>query len=360
VTNGQIQLPALLDLPRVDLMALDEIQRRVLWLATMMVHHANHVRPNPGRIKVGGHQASSASTVSILTALFFHHLRAGDRVAIKPHAAPAYHAVQYLLGNLSQEKLTTLRAYGGLQAYPSRTKDLDYVDFSTGSVGLGAVAPVYAAFTHAYTRAHFGDAPPHRSVALLGDAELDEGSIWETAIDPVMQQMGNLVWIVDLNRQSLDRVVPGVRANQLRKLFAACGWQVLEAKFGTQLQQIFKQPGGEMLRRHIDEMSNEEYQHLIRMNGAALRRHLITGEDYARMDALLADVSDEHLPALLANLGGHDLQTLIDVLAQADADTICPAVIFAYTIKGWGLPIAADPLNHAALLTADQIAALAP
>ncbi len=252
--------------------ALESIQRRVLWLATLIVHHANHVRPNPDGTKVGGHQASSASSVSILTALYFCHLRAGDRVAIKPHAAPVYHAIMYLLGRLPRRYLTELRAYGGLQAYPSRTKDPDPVDFSTGSVGLGAVAPAFAALVHRYAEAHFGSVTSRRFVALVGDAELDEGNIWEALLDEALQGLGNLLWIVDLNRQSLDRVVPGVRAARLKRMFAEAGWQVLEAKYGRRLEALFAQgTGGAALRQRIDAMSNEEYQALIRLPGAALR-----------------------------------------------------------------------------------------
>ena len=218
---------------------LDAIQRRVLWLSTMMIHHANNVRSNPGDLKVGGHQASSASVVSILTALYFHYLDAGDRVSIKPHASPAYHAIQYLLGNLDQRSLLTLRAFNGLQAYPSRTKDPDPVDFSTGSVGVGAVAPAFAAVAHRYAHKHFGQVTSHRFVAVIGDAELDEGNVWEAIIDESLRGLGNVLLIVDLNRQSLDRIVPGIRAAQLKQLFQAAGWQVLEAKYGQQLQQVF-------------------------------------------------------------------------------------------------------------------------
>src|SRR6478752_10566561 len=129
----------------------------MLWLSTQMIHHANNVRPSAEKTKVGGHQASSASVISIVTALYFNVLRAGDRVSIKPHASPAFHAAQYLLGNLDKAYLTTLREYKGLQAYPSRTKDPDPVDFSTGSVGLGAVAPVFAALASKYAQLHFGE-----------------------------------------------------------------------------------------------------------------------------------------------------------------------------------------------------------
>ncbi|MCB0181990.1 MAG: pyruvate dehydrogenase, partial [Anaerolineae bacterium] len=267
-----------------QLETLETIQRRVLWLATLIIHHANHVRPNPDDSKIGGHQASSASMVSIMTALYFHFLRAGDRVSVKPHASPVFHAIQYLLGQLPQEYLTTLRAYKGLQAYPSRTKDPDFVDFSTGSVGLGAVAPAFAAVTHRYAQTHFGQVTSRRFVAIMGDAELDEGNVWEAILEQAMSGLKNLLWIVDLNRQSLDRVVPGIRSGQLKRLFEESDWQVLEAKYGRKLQALFRRPGGLALRRRIDEMSNEEYQALIRLPGDRLRTRLITVDGVPQRD----------------------------------------------------------------------------
>ena len=134
----------------IDLETLDRVQRRVLWLATSIVHHANRVRPNRSGVKVGGHQASSASMVSLMTALWFAVLEAPDRVSVKPHASPVLHALNHLLGRLDRKYLTTLRQYGGLQSYPSRTKDPDPVDYSTGSVGLGATAPIWGALAHRY------------------------------------------------------------------------------------------------------------------------------------------------------------------------------------------------------------------
>jgi pyruvate dehydrogenase E1 component len=332
---------------------LDEIQRRILWLSTLMIHHANHERQNPDGSKIGGHQASSASAVTILTALFFHFLQSGDRVAIKPHASPVFHAIQYLLGQLNQDYLSTLRAYHGLQAYPSRTKDPDRVDFSTGSVGLGAVAPVFAALAHQYTRAHFGKVTSNRFIALVGDAELDEGNVWEALMDEDLGGLGNLIWIVDLNRQSLDRVVPGIRASLLKRLFADHQWHVVEVKYGRRLQALFKKPGGEALCQRIDEMSNEEYQALIRLPGHQLRPDLTQGR--ADLEALLADVTDRELPEVLMNLGGHDLAEMIAGLDQAGRASDHPTVVFAYTIKGWGLPIAGHPLNHSMLLTTQQM-----
>ncbi|HEV2107428.1 MAG TPA: 1-deoxy-D-xylulose-5-phosphate synthase N-terminal domain-containing protein, partial [Thermomicrobiales bacterium] len=332
-----------------DLRTLQEIEQRVLWLSTQIVHHANNVRPNDEKSKVGGHQASSASVVSILTALYFHFLRSGDRVSIKPHASPAFHACQYLLGRLDGAYLPTLRAFGGLQAYPSRTKDPDPVDFSTGSVGLGAVAPVFAALAHRYNVLHFGEdgVTSRRFISLLGDAELDEGNVWETVAEEAIQGLGNVIWIVDLNRQSLDRVIPGVRAARLKALFAGAGWTVLEAKYGTRLREAMDQgPAGKALRRRIDEMSNEEYQALIRVaDGADLRKRLADVPDLVEREAILDAVSDrpdEELQPLIANLGGHDLPRLIEVLEEADAVPDAPVVVFAYTVKGWGLPFAGD------------------
>ncbi|HZR39373.1 MAG TPA: 1-deoxy-D-xylulose-5-phosphate synthase N-terminal domain-containing protein [Ktedonobacteraceae bacterium] len=339
---------------------LDAIQRRVLWLSTQMIHYANNVRPNPDDLKVGGHQASSASIVSILTALYFHYLDTGDRVSIKPHASPAFHAIQYLLGNLDQQDLLTLRAFKGLQAYPSRTKDPDPVDFSTGSVGLGAVAPAFAAVAHRYAHKHFGQVTSHRFVAVIGDAELDEGSIWEAIIDEALRGLGNVLLIVDLNRQSLDRIVPGIRAAQLKQLFHAAGWQVLEAKYGQHLQQIFARPGGATLQRRIDEMSNEEYQSLLRRRGEDLRAHLVHPgglEMPADQEIVTAlrEIPDTQLHELLGNLGGHDLKCLLQAFELADRAQEKPTVVFAYTVKGWGLPFAGDALNHSMLLTNEQM-----
>lgn len=337
-----------------ELVVLEAIQKKILWLATRIIHEANNVRPNADKSKIGGHQASSASMVSLLTALYFHYLRAGDRVAVKPHASPAYHAVQYLLGNLPQKYLTELRAFKGLQAYPSRTKDPDPIDFSTGSVGLGAAAPAFAALSHAYTLSRFGEVTSRRFIALVGDAELDEGNVWEAVYEEALKGLSNLLWIVDLNRQSLDRVVPGIRATQLKRLFVEAGWNVLEVKYGRKLQHYFAQPGGESLRRRIDEMSNEEYQSLLRFDGATLRQRILQVND-PDLERIIGTISDEELPAVFSNLGGHDLAELIEVLHKADAHQGSPTVLFAYTIKGWGLPIAGDRMNHSALLTTEQV-----
>ena len=268
-----------------NLDALDEIERQVLWLSTAIIHYANRVRPNPGGLKVGGHQASSASMVSIMTSLWFRHLRAADRVSVKPHASPVLHAINYLLGELDESYLPTLRAFKGLQSYPSRVKDPDPVDYSTGSVGIGATAPIWGAMACRYLNDRFaGDASqaPGRQYSLLGDAELDEGAVWEAIVDPGVAEMGEIVWVVDVNRQSLDRVVPGIAADRLRGMFTAAGWQVITLKYGRLLDELFTRDGGDALRQRIDAMPNPEYQRLLRCDPTELRRRLPGGRRLAR------------------------------------------------------------------------------
>jgi pyruvate dehydrogenase E1 component len=328
----------------------------VLWLATAIVHHANRVRENRSGVKVGGHQASSASMVSLMTALWFSELRAEDRVSVKPHASPVLHAINYLLGRLDRASLETLRAFGGLQSYPSRTKDPDPVDYSTGSVGIGATAPIWSAFARRYLETHRFDAPPMgRQIALVGDAELDEGAIWEAIVDPSVAKLGEVLWVVDLNRQSLDRVVPDIAFDRWAHMFEAAGWQTITVKYGSRLEELFERPGGPELRKRIDGMPNEEYQRLLRSDPEEVRKRLPgRGRKLAK---LVGELADAELRAALRDLGGHDPAKLIEAYRAIDHDR--PTVVFAYTIKGWSLPIEGHPENHSALLTRDQMLELA-
>ncbi|REE95075.1 transketolase-like TK C-terminal-containing protein [Thermomonospora umbrina] len=338
--------------------ALRAVERHVLWLATSIVHHANRVRPNPGGLKVGGHQASSASLVTIMTALWMEHLRAGDRVSVKPHASPVLHALEYLLGDLDAEHLTTLRRFGGLQSYPSRHKDPVPADYSTGSVGIGATAPIWGALARRYVRDHFGTGGGGRQWSLVGDAELDEGAVWEAVLDPMVTELGEVDWIIDLNRQSLDRVVPAMAGTRLPGVFAAAGWQVITVKYGTRLRELFARPHGDALRRRIDTMPNAEYQRMLRRRPDELRSALPgTGPEARDVATVIGAVSDDDLAAAVRDLGGHDLAALREAFEGIDDSR--PTVIFAYTLKGYGLPIEGHPQNHSALLTDAQMTELA-
>jgi pyruvate dehydrogenase E1 component len=344
---------------------LQSIERKVLWLSTFMIHHANVSREADGG-KVGGHQASSASSVSLLTALYFQALRPGDVVALKAHAAPAFYAIQYLRGRLDADALRTLRSFGGLQAYPSRRKNPGVVDLSTGSMGLGAVAATFGALGSRYLLAHApagdpgGRRGPQRFIVMVGDAELDEGNVWEALGEELVAGLDNVLWIVDVNRQSLDRIVPDARARQLPALFAALGWRVIELRYGRRLRALFARRGGARLRARLDAMSYAEYQSLLRVPPATIRKTLAAtdgGPDGA-VERLLASLDDAELTALVGDLGGHDLEAILDAFAEAEATRGRPSVILAHTIKGRGLPFAGDPLNHTALLGQAQIDAL--
>jgi pyruvate dehydrogenase E1 component len=339
-----------------ELAILRELERKVLWLASWTIHHANLVRENVDGLKVGGHQASSASLASIMTALYFHALRPADRVAVKPHASPIYHAIQYLLGRQSRQKLIDFRGYHGAQSYPSRTKDADDVDFSTGSVGLGVAQTLFSSLVQDYVRAHgFGlERPPGRMIALVGDAELDEGNIFEAILEGWKQGLRNCWWIIDYNRQSLDAVIREGLWARYEALFEAFGWQVEILKYGTLLNAAFAEEGGERLRQWIDNCPNQLYSALVFQGGAAWRKRLseeLGGEP--ALARLISARSDAELERLMTNLAGHDLPSLIDAFGNARDEK--PVCFICYTIKGFGLPFAGHKDNHAGLMTLAQM-----
>jgi len=202
--------------PGHDVAHLRALEAKTIWLSTYMIHQANNVRPKRDGLKVGGHQASSTSLATIMNVLYFKVLQPQDRVAVKPHASPMYHAIQYLFGNQTRDRMERFRALGGVQAYPSRTKDVDDVDFSTGSVGLGAAVTTFGALSQDYLRLKPNEAMhpvnlrgkerPGRMVALVGDAEMDEG-VSEVLLESWKHKVKNNWWIIDYNRQSLDKVI---------------------------------------------------------------------------------------------------------------------------------------------------------
>jgi pyruvate dehydrogenase E1 component len=338
-----------------QLAILAELERKVLWLASWTIHHANHVRENTDGLKVGGHQASSASLVTIMTALYFQILRPQDRVAVKPHASPIFHAIQYLLGRQTRKNLEDFRGYKGAQSYPSRTKDTDDVDFSTGSVGLGVAQTLFSSLVQDYIRAHgWGlDRPEGRMVALVGDAELDEGNIFEAILEGWKQGLRNCWWVIDYNRQSLDAVIREGLWARYEALFKAFGWDVVILKYGALLQQVFREPGGEQLRRWIDQCPNQLYSALVFQGGAAWRKRLLEEiGDQGPVTRLIESRSDAELAQLMTNLAGHDLPSLLDAFGRIDHDR--PVCFICYTIKGYGLPFAGHKDNHAGLMTPAQ------
>jgi pyruvate dehydrogenase E1 component len=339
-----------------DIEALQILEERLRWLSAWTIHYANHVRENADGLKVGGHQASCASMTAIMAALYFHALGPNDRVAVKPHAGPVLHAIHYLLGSQSREALENFRGFGGAQSYPSRTKDKIPVDFSTGSVGLGVAITLFASLVQDYLTAHgwLDDKDRGRFVALIGDAELDEGNIYEAIIEGAKHDVRNLWWIVDYNRQSLDATSADRMFERFDEIFESCGWRVETLKYGKLLEAAFREEGGEALRHWIDHASNADYAALTYLGGSAWRERLLA--DAPEIKPLLEGRNDDELHRLMTNLAGHDLQTMIEALDRCNDDI--PTFFITYTIKGFGLPFAGHKDNHAGLMNTTQLAAL--
>ncbi|MEM7429957.1 MAG: transketolase, partial [Pseudomonadota bacterium] len=340
-----------------DIAHLKTIEQRLLWLSHWMIHNANHLREKDDGLKVGGHQASSSSLVSIMTALYFSVLKPEDRVAVKPHASPVFHAMQYLMGNQELERMKNFRGYGGVQSYPSRTKDIDDVDFSTGSVGLGVAITAFASMIQDYVRAKtWGrDIPLGRMVALVGDAELDEGNVYECLQEGWKHDLRNCWWIIDYNRQSLDGVVREGLWQRIHGIFEAFGWEVVILKYGALQRAAFEEPGGDRLKAWIDSCPNQLYSAITFQGGAGWRKRLMDDlGDQGPVTALLDRRSDDELAELMENLGGNCVQTMAGAFNAIDHDR--PTCFLAYTIKGWGTPLAGHKDNHAGLMNKSQMA----
>jgi pyruvate dehydrogenase E1 component len=341
--------------PRLhELALLSDLERRILWLSSWMIHHANHTRPSRDGLKVGGHQASCASAATIMAALFFKALRPHDRIAVKPHAAPVLHAINYLLGQQSLDKLKAFRALGGAQAYPSRTKDKGGIDFSTGSVGLGVGVTLFASIVQDFLAARIPSLDTGRMVAIMGDAELDEGNVFEALLEGWKHDVQNLWWVIDYNRHSLDGTVNDHLFQKITSFFETVGWKVEPLKYGKALQHAFLGPAGGALKRWIDDCPNPLYSALVFKGGAAWRERL--KRDLAGTQGLaeLLDTRDDtSLHRLMTNLGGHDLELLTESFEAATDAT--PRCFIAYTIKGWGTPLSGHRDNHAGLMTEAQI-----
>lgn len=339
-----------------ELALLQHIERRVQWISTYTIHHANHVRPNLDGLKVGGHQASCASINTLLTALYMSVLSPRDRVAVKPHAAPVFHAIQYMLGQQTRDQLERFRAFGGAQSYPSRTKDKDQVDFSTGSVGLGVAVTAFASMVQDYLRGREWLSPEEtgRMIALLGDAELDEGNIYEAIIEAYKHDVRNVWWIVDYNRQSLDAVTSDRMFTQFEHFFRSVEWEVVTLKYGKRQQAVFAQPGGEALREWIDGASNAQYAALTFQGGPAWRERLNAdlGKD-ARVRKILEAHTDAELSTLMTDLGGHCMETCLEAFHSIKDDK--PRLFIAYTTKGHGLPFQGHKDNHSGLMNPAQL-----
>lgn len=338
---------------------LEVIEQRLRWLSSWTIHNANNLREKRDGLKVGGHQASCASMTAIMTALYFHTLRPNDKVSVKPHAGPVLHAIHYLLGQQTRAKLEQFRGLGGVQSYPSRTKDTIPVDFSTGSVGLGVAVTAFSSLVQDYLVAHgqLTEEETGRMIALMGDAELDEGNIYECLIEGYKHDLRNCWWVVDYNRQSLDATTADRMFRRFDDIFETCGWRVVTLKHGRLQREAFKRPGGKALEEWIENCPNADFAALTYLGGAAWRERLTRdlGGD-TDVAELLASFDDGALARLMTNLGGHCLQTLTQAFDSVTDDT--PTLFIAYTVKGYGLPLAGHKDNHSGMMNTAQIEGL--
>ena len=355
--------------------------------ALSMIDWANNKPENRGRKpKVGGHQASSMSSVDLLCALYLACRRPVDRVAVKPHAAPVIYSLMHLMGVLPREAMDRLREKGGPQPYPTKLKDPRFVDYTTSSEALGVCATIY----DAYGALHHNRAMAKVSGlerldgiywAHCGDGELTEGQIDESLYDAGRWQLDNLIWIVDLNRQSLDRVMndSGRLEGWAEAKFQAQGWETIPLRWGTRAESLFSREGGGELRALLDALSDNLFHPLLMMDGAAQRQALLGGEEHADpawahalawfkprltmrakqrrgIARALEGLSDEALHAALTHLGGHDMGKLIEAYRRAALVRGRPAVVIAHTIKGYETSGAGHPENHGMLLPSEEVA----
>ncbi|MES2783344.1 MAG: transketolase [Pseudomonadota bacterium] len=336
--------------------SINALDTRLRWLSSWIVHNANHIRPKRDGLKVGGHQASCASMTAIMAALYFHALRPQDKVSVKPHAGPVLQAIHYLLGHQSLAQLQQFRALGGAQSYPSRTKDKIPVDFSTGSVGLGVAITAFSSLVQDYLIAHgsIDEANAGRMISLMGDAELDEGNIYECLIEGYKHDIRNCWWVVDYNRQSLDSTTADRMFRRFDDIFETTGWRVITLKHGKLQRAAFSRPGGKSLEDWIENCPNAEFAVLTYQGGAAWRARLTTDiGSKPHVQKLLDSYDDDGLAALMTNLGGHCIETLMDAFDSADDDR--PTLFIAYTVKGYGLPLAGHKDNHSGMMNPAQI-----
>lgn len=342
-----------------EIATLRELEQQILWLSAWTIHNANHLRESRDGLKVGGHQASCASMTTLMAALYFSVLRPTDRIAVKPHASPVLHAIEYLYGRQTLDQLKRFRGLGGAQSYPSRTKDKIRVDYSTGSVGLGVAITAFGSMVQDFllARGWKDKNDTGRYISLLGDAELDEGNIYEALIEGYKHDLRNTWWIVDYNRQSLDATTPERMFDRFDDMFETAGWEVITLKYGRRQREAFKKPGGARLQKWIEDCPNDLYAALTYEGGAAWRDQLKADLSRAkRTIELIESYDDDALALLMTELGGHCMETLLEAFEKAGRDET-PKFIIAYTTKGFRLPFQGHKDNHSGLMTPTQIEA---
>ncbi len=368
-----------------QLRVLESITARAFAQMQHMIWIANNRREKrPGDPKVGGHPASCASSMHILSALHLVVREPQDFVCCKPHASPVDHTLHHLMQLERRENGTylsvdeqkrlmhNLRKFASsedpevFQSYHARTDPDSFHFLPSGSVGIPPVVSVYLALAYSYAQDHGWSVPERAHFwSLIGDSEFREGSLLECLPDVAERQLGNVTWIVDYNRQNLDgtripneRSLHGADCDRIERTATANGWRVIQVRHGTFRKACFAKPDGDALRELFEgAFSDYEFQMLLLADDAGeLRKHAV--QSVPRTEKLLASMSDEDVRRLFRDLGGHDLGALIDAMCEARMGSSQPTLIIAHTVKGWNLECAADPSNHSALPSKKEVEAL--
>ena len=353
---------------------LDTIAKRAKYLATRMVYEANH-RPDKqkGDPKIGGHAAASASTLHIAGALHLLVKTGFDMIANKPHASPTDHAYNYLLNLFLNPDLSPLSleeantAMAGLRKFSQNGEpvfqsyhsiyDSDHHNFlPSGTVGIPPVIIGYLALAYRYAKDHGFEVPEAHFWAISGDSEFREGSMFEAVPEFAERELGNLTWILDYNRQSLDghritnhQIMGAPDNDRIEKTFLANGWQVIQVRHGKKRDAAFNLPGGSEFKAFLEnDLLDYELQALLLVDDIkALKKGLLS--EHPKLKKFLTQISDQDLKEALHDLGGHDIEALAEAMLATKKETRRPSLIIVHTVKGWGLSSAAAPGNHNSL-----------
>ena len=376
-TNKSITLKDLKDLNKST---LDRIAERAHYLATQMIFQANNrTDKDKGDPKIGGHQSASASALHIMGALHLVVKSGFDHIANKPHASPTDHSYNYLLdlflksdlSKLSEDEKNTammgLRKYSKngepvFQSYHS-TYDSDHHNFfPSGTVGIPPVQAGYLALAYRFAKEHNYDVPDAHFWALSGDSEFREGSMYEAVPDFADREIGNVTWMVDYNRQSLDghrivnqKIMQGTDADRIEKSMAANGWEVIQVRHGSKRLALFKKPGGDVFKNFLEkELYDYELQALLLVQDMkALKKGM--SKEHPNLKKFLDTVTDEELYEGLRDFGGHDIIQIAEAMLKSKESKRQPTIIIVHTLKGWGLKMAAQPGNHSALNNSEEM-----
>ncbi|AHI04790.1 pyruvate dehydrogenase E1 component [Bdellovibrio bacteriovorus W] len=362
---------------------LDSIARRAMYLATQMIWQANHRSDKEkGDPKIGGHPAASSSALHIMGALHLLVKSGFDHIANKPHASPTDHSYNYLmdlllkndLTKLSQEQadnaMNSLRKFTDgseyvFQSYHSHYDPDNHNFFPSGSVGIPPVVAGYLALAYRYAREHGYEVPDAHFWAVCGDSEFREGSLYEAVPDFAERELGNVTWILDYNRQSLDghritnkEIMNGTDADRVERTMAANGWEVIQVRHGRKRLALFDKKDGQLFKKFLEEdIQDYELQSLLLVHDMkALKKGI--AKEFPAMKKFLDSVDDQELYDAFRDFGGHDMIALAEAMEKSKLSTRKPTIIIAHTLKGWGLKAAAQPGNHSSLPNEDEVMAL--